>query len=89
MAAVDGFALAAERLLETGDHASITDEELRRAMTAAVRLYAARAEATGTLPPPLDGTQVTATDIVVTICEMMRVADINMFDLNMWYGRVR
>ena len=34
-------------------------------MTAAVRLYAARAEARETFPPPLVGGKVTATDVAI------------------------
>ena len=58
-------------------------------MTAAVRLYAARAEARDTFPPPLVGGQVTATDVATVVSEMVRVADLNMFDLSMWHGRNR
>ncbi len=68
---------------------SLSEDELRQVLTDAVRLDAARVEETGTLPQPIDLRRLTATDVVVVICQMMRAVDINMFDLNMWYGRVR
>ncbi len=38
-------------------------------------------------PAPLIAEKVTATDVAITVSEMVRVADLNMFDLSMWHGR--
>jgi hypothetical protein len=54
-----------------------------------VRLYVARVEATGAYPPPVDMRDVMPTDIVVIASEMLRAADLNLFDLAMWYRRAR
>jgi hypothetical protein len=32
---------------------------------------------------------VNATEAVTAVCAMMRAADLNFFDLQMWYGRAR
>jgi hypothetical protein len=68
---------------------TIADEDLARAMTAAVRLYAARVEARDTFPPPLETGGVTATDVAIVASEMIRAVDMNLFDLSMWHGRAR
>ena len=86
---VAGFVRLAESGLADPEQMDVTDEQLARAMTAAVKLYSARAEATSNFPPPLDRGRVTATDVLVAICEMIRVADVNLFDLSMWFGRPR
>lgn len=85
----EAFVAAAERAMADGDTASISDTELARVLTAAVRLYAARSEATDHYPPPIETDKATATDVVVAIAEMMHAANLNMFDLNMWVGRAR
>jgi hypothetical protein len=66
---------------------ALTDAELARALTAAVKLYAARAEDRCEYPPPLDKAQVNATEVATMVSEMIRVVDLNMFDLSMWHRR--
>ena len=80
--------LATQDLVKPTEGA-LSDAELADVMTAAVRLYAARVEARDAFPPPLIATQVTATDVVIAVSEMVRVADINTFDLSMWMSRPR
>jgi hypothetical protein len=58
-------------------------------MTAAVRLYASRCEVRAAFPAPLIAEKVTATDVATVVSEMIRAADLNMFDLSMWHGRPR
>jgi hypothetical protein len=83
------FAAAARQALSGEDHASISDAALEAVMTAAVKLYAARADLRRELPPPLNGHDVTPTEVVVVASEMIRVVDLNPFDLSMWYRRAR
>ena len=83
------FAAAARQALAGGDHDAISDAALEAVMTAAVKLYAARAELRPNPPPPLSEREVTPTEVVVAACEMIRVVDLNPFDLSMWYRRAR
>ena len=63
----------------------MSDQELQQAFTQVVRAYAARMENT-----PIVGIEknaITATEAVIAICELMRAADLNPFDVAMWYRR--
>jgi hypothetical protein len=82
------FAAAADAARESGDLDAITYEEIERVLTAAVRLYAAKSERVdGFPPPPITAAHVTATDVVVTVSEMVKTAGLNLFDLSMWFRR--
>ena len=82
------FAEAAERALEIGESSAVANDELTRALTAAVRLYAAKTDA-GECFAPVAAESVTPTDVVVVVSEMLRAVDLNLFDLAMWYRRAR
>jgi len=83
------FIGAAREALRAGAPEAVPEDALRAVLTSAVRLYAARVEATGAYPPSVDTHAVMPTDIVVTVSEMLRAADLNLFDLAMWYRRAR
>jgi hypothetical protein len=85
--AAQTFADAAERALATP--AGIPSTDLERVLTAAIRLYTAKAEAEGTFPPPVSADRITPTEVVMFVSEMLRAADLNLFDLAMWYRRAR
>ena len=70
-------------------NADLTDQEIAVVLTAAVRLDALRCEVRDTFPAPLIAEKITATDVATVVSEMIRVADLNMFDLSMWHGRPR
>ena len=63
------------------------DESLREALTSAVKRYAARAEGAGFAAPVVEKNAITATEAVLAICELMRAADLDPFDVAMWYRR--
>jgi hypothetical protein len=81
------FIDAAERALSSGWLDEIGDAELQAVMTAAVRLYAAKAEASDTDVQPVRPEKVTPTDIVVTVSALIRAVGLNLWDLSMWFNR--
>ncbi len=83
---MDDVVTRAERAIEQGALDTVSDEELVRMLTAATRLYAAKAEQDAELPA-LDGARVTPTDVVVTVTGMLRAAKLNLWDLSMWFQR--
>jgi hypothetical protein len=85
---VESFVALAERTLASGNCDVFSDTDLERVMTAAVKLYAAKAEGAGAYPPPVTAERVTPTEVVTVASEMIRAAGLNLFDLSMWFRRV-
>ena len=56
-------------------------------LTAAVKVYAAKVERRGHDVAPFAPGAVTATETVVTACALIRAADLNMFDVAIWFHR--
>lgn len=80
----------AERALADGETDKIGDEAVQQLMTAAVRLFANKVEMEDRFFLPVTSEQaVTPTDVVVAVSELLRAADLNTFDLAMWFRRPR
>jgi hypothetical protein len=73
--------------LDSGKPEAVPDESLQRVLSVAVRLYAAKSEDRARELAPFGDRPVNATEAVTAICAIMRAADINFFDLQMWYRR--
>src|SRR6202161_937819 len=81
------FCTAARDALKRGEPDAISDKTLQQVMTAAVKVYAAKVERRGHDVVPFPQHAVTATETVVTACAMIRAADLNMFDVAIWFHR--
>ena len=81
------FCALADRALQSGKPDAVPDESLQRVLSAAVRLYAAKSEDRAQELAPFGDRPVNATEAVTAICAVMRAADLNFFDLQMWYRR--
>jgi hypothetical protein len=81
------FDRAVATALRSGDVHAISDDALRQVLTAAVKAYAAKAEATDVEFAPFAPDALTATEVAVAACAMIRAADLNLFDIAMWFGR--
>jgi hypothetical protein len=82
------FAAAATAALQQGAPDAIADATLHQVLTAAVKVFAAKAEQrNGEVVPFADGA-VTATETVVAVCAMIRAADLSPFDIAMWFNRL-
>ena len=81
------FCAAVAAALKRGAPESIADAMLQRVLTAAVKAYAAKAETAESELPFFAPNAVTATETVVAACAMIRAADLNPFDLAMWFRR--
>jgi hypothetical protein len=83
------FCASADDALARGRPDDVPDECLQRVLSAAVRLYAAKSEDRARELAPFGDKPVNATEAVTAICAIMRAADLNIFDLQMWYRRAR
>jgi hypothetical protein len=81
------FCAAAKDALKRGEPDAISDKTLQRVLTAAVKVYAAKVERRGHDVEPFPRGTVTATETVVTACGLIRAADLNMFDVAIWFHR--
>ena len=81
------FCAAANDALKRGEPDAISDKTLQQVLTAAVKVYAAKVERRGHDVEPLPRGTVTATETVVTACGLIRAADLNMFDVAIWFHR--
>jgi len=86
-ATVADFCARAREALKRGAPDTITDKALQQVLTAAVKIYAAKVEQRGHDVTPFTPGTVTATETVVTACGMIRAADLNMFDVAIWFHR--
>ena len=84
---VAAFCAQVEEALKSGKPDAIADATLQRVLSAAVRLYSAKSEDRPRELPPFGDQTVNATEAVTAICAIMRAADLNFFDLQMWYRR--
>ncbi len=82
------FCAAARQALKRGEPDAISDKTLQQVLTAAVKLYAAKVERRGHDVVPYAQGAVTATETVVTACGLIRAADLNMFDVAIWFHRL-
>jgi hypothetical protein len=81
------FCAVARDALKRGEPDAISDDLLRKTLAAAVKVYAAKAERRGGALAPFGEGEVTATESVVAACAFIRAADLNMFDVAMWFHR--
>jgi hypothetical protein len=84
---VSAFCARVEAALASGKPEAVADADLQRVLSAAVRLYSAKSEDRPRELAPFGDKPVNATEAVTAICAFMRAADINFFDLQMWYRR--
>jgi hypothetical protein len=81
------FCAEARNALKRGAPDAISDRALQQVLTAAAKIYAAKVERRGRDVAPFKPGAVTATETVVTACGMIRAADLNMFDVAIWFHR--
>lgn len=80
----------AEKALADGKTEDISDETVQRLLTAGTKLFANKVEMEERFFLPFVSTEAaTATDVVVTVTEMLHAANLNTFDLAMWFRRPR
>jgi len=81
---------AVEELMAQGMTRDVPDATAQRLLLAGVRLFANKVDSEHrNFSPVPENASVNATEVAVTVTELMRSAGLNMFDLAMWSGRAR
>ena len=83
----EDFLSLAHTALARGEPDAVPDKLLQDVLAAAVRIYAAKVERRGGEVKPFEDGAITATETVVAACAMIRAADLNLFDVAMWFHR--
>ena len=81
-------ATAPNAAMSTEPGAVIPDEQLRRLLSATIRLYAAVSERAAEDIVPINA-DVSTTDAVVLACALLKAHELNPFDLALWFSRTR
>jgi hypothetical protein len=81
------FVARVNRALAGGGLDAIPDDELREVLTAAIKLFAAKAEERGAHIDPVDIGRITPTELVTLTAALLRAGGLSLFDLSMWLGR--
>jgi hypothetical protein len=92
---IDDFAAdlhsTAKDLVVKGEAGRVSDEALAQIMTAAVRLYYAKAEGEGRTPPAIvqEGPveTLTPTEMLTTVSELLRAVRLGPMELGLWFRR--
>lgn len=83
----DDFVALARNALRRGEPDAISDATLQKVLAAAIKVYAAKIERHGSDVKPVADGAVTTTEFVVAACALIRAADLNLFDVAMWFNR--
>lgn len=79
----DTMLAALDELASAREPDAIDRDELGRLVVAAVRLYAAKAEAEGAFPLADPGV-LTATEVMMMAAALLKAANVNVFELGLW-----
>lgn len=79
----------ASKAVLDADHADeVSDEAIAESLYAAARLFSAKTDKTGRRDWPVGEDALTATETVVLVTALLDAADVNIFDMAIWYRRV-
>ena len=81
---------AANRVIADGLASAVAEEDIAETLYAAARLFAAKTAKTdknGKMAWPVAAEALTATETVVLVTALLDAANVNIFDMAIWYRR--
>jgi hypothetical protein len=81
---------ASRKLVEGGEAARVSDKAVAEIMTAAIRLYVAKSDGEERTFRPLAGAkdeELTATELLSAVSELLRALKLGPMELALWYRR--
>lgn len=67
--------------------AAVEDDTIADVLAASARLFQAKTDRVGKIAWPIRPDQLTATETVVLVNALLDAADVNLFDMAIWYRR--
>jgi hypothetical protein len=81
---------ASRELVEKGEASRVSDEAVAQILTAAIRLYVAKSDGEERTFPPIAGqrdSEMTPTELLSAVSEMLRALHLGPMELALWYRR--
>ena len=81
---------ASRELVETNQAHRVSDEAVAQILTAAIRLYVAKSDGEERTFPPIAGerdSEMTPTELLSAVSEMLRALHLGPMELALWYRR--
>jgi len=81
---------ASRELVESGEAARVSDTAVAQILTAAIRLYVAKSDGEERTFPPIAGrndSELTPTELLSAVSEMLRAMRLGPMELALWYRR--
>ncbi|WP_417540251.1 hypothetical protein [Microbacterium maritypicum] len=75
------------KVTEEGLGAAVPDEQIADVLYAAARLFSAKTDRVGKVAWPIRADALNATETVVLVTALLDAADVNLFDMAIWYRR--
>ena len=86
-AAADEFAALVDGAIAENRPGDIDDAALARVLRSAIRAYAFKVDKAGHYLEPYEKGSLTATETVMAATAIIRAADLNLWDVAMWFNR--
>src|ERR1700720_313992 len=81
---------ASRELVENNEACRVSDEAVAQILTAAIRLYVAKSDGEERTFPPIAGqrdSEMTPTELLSAVSEMLRALHLGPMELALWYRR--
>jgi hypothetical protein len=81
---------ASRELVESNEAGRVSDEAVAQILTAAIRLYVAKSDGEERTFPPIAGrrdSELTPTELLSAVSEMLRALRLGPMELALWYRR--
>lgn len=76
-----------QRVSDEERGAEVSDEQIADVLYAAARLFSAKTDRVGKIAWPIREDALNATETVVLVTALLDAADVNLFDMAIWYRR--
>ncbi|OZB85467.1 hypothetical protein [Microbacterium sp. 13-71-7] len=76
-----------QRVSDEERGAEVSDEQIADVLYAAARLFSAKTDRVGKIAWPIRADALNATETVVLVTALLDAADVNLFDMAIWYRR--